>query len=90
MFQGLTKQDLKQLHKIWRKIKGDITVPHQILVVKGKRELEEIFQASVHFKYTREILQALDHAKSNYHEFTGISMLDDIISHKRIFFNNYR
>ena len=90
MFQGLSKQHLKQLHKKWKKIYGSITVPHHSLVAKGKKELEAIFQGPVQYKYSREILQALDYARSNYHFITGRSMLDDIISHKRIDFNDYR
>lgn len=90
MFQGLSKQHLKQLHKKWKRIYGTITVPSHSLIAKGRKELEAIFHGSVHSKYTREILQALDYARNHYHFLTGASMLDDIISHKRIDFNDYR
>lgn len=90
MFQGLSKQELKQLHKKWKRIYGTITVPHHSLVVNGRKELEMIFQGPVQFKYTREMLQALDYARSTYHFLTHRSMLDDIVSHKRIDFNDYR
>ena len=43
MFQGLSKQHLKQLHKKWKRIYGTITVPNHSLVAKGRKELEAIF-----------------------------------------------
>ena len=90
MFQGLSKQHLKQLHKKWKKIYGSITVPHHSLVAKGKEELEAIFQGQLQYKYCREILQVLDYARSKKHFISGRSMLEDLISDKRIVFNNYR
>ncbi|MCY9373428.1 hypothetical protein [Bacillus haynesii] len=91
MMQGLSEQVLKKIHAQEGKIRGTKNVPDNILVANAKKELEEIFSGGrrVNPKYARETLIALNYARENHHFTTGRSMLDDIINHKRIVFNNY-
>ncbi|WP_225230246.1 hypothetical protein [Ureibacillus galli] len=65
-------------------------VPHYNLEEAARRKLEEIFDAgNVHNKYARETLIALQYCSNHHHYLTDALLLDDIVNHKRIVFNNY-
>ncbi|WP_096271653.1 hypothetical protein [Paucisalibacillus globulus] len=87
---GLSVRDLKKIHAQWRKMHhGTINIPHRSAVVSVKKELEQIIPGRVHTKWAKELLIAKIYAMNHYHYKTGASMLDDIISNKKIIFNNY-
>ncbi|MGN7311553.1 hypothetical protein ACTHQ4_10695 [Alkalicoccobacillus gibsonii] len=92
MLKDLSEKHLRKIHLQEKKIGGIKNVPHYSLIASTKKELEAIFLGSgrINPKYAKETLIALDYAKNHYHYITGFSMLNDIVTHQKIVFNNYR
>lgn len=84
-----SKQTLKKVHALWKKINGTVTIPHHNFVSKAKRALEEIFHGAVQFKYSSEMLIALKYCSNHHHYLTDALLLNDIVNQKRVVFNNY-
>lgn len=84
-------EQIKKLHSKWKLMNEEtVTFPHQNFVSKAKEALEEVFTGLVQLKYSGEVLVLLKYSHNVYHFNTGVSLLDDIVSKKRIVFNNYR
>ncbi|NLZ76104.1 MAG: hypothetical protein GX914_06345 [Erysipelotrichia bacterium] len=80
---------IRKVHEQEKKIRERKNLAHHNLVVVAKRKLEEILDGGVQAKYARETLTAFEYAESHNHFQTGASMLDDIITHQKIDFNDY-
>lgn len=80
---------IRKIHSQEKKIRGVKNVPHCDLEETARRKLEEIFNAGVHSKYAREVLTVLEYSNNHNHYKTDALLIDDIVNHKRIVFNNY-
>ncbi|MCT6684609.1 hypothetical protein N0B21_20725 [Bacillus velezensis] len=80
---------IRKAHSQEKKIRGVKNVPHYDLEETARRKLEEILDGGVQYKYARETLIALQYCSNHHHYLTDALLIDDIVSHKRITFNNY-
>ncbi|GLJ04295.1 hypothetical protein [Bacillus sp. YKCMOAS1] len=91
LLQGeYSARTIRKVHGQERKIRGIKNIPHYDLEETARKKLEEIFNAGkVYGKYARETLCALQYCSNHHHYLTDSLLIDDIVDHKRIVFNNY-
>lgn len=88
---NLSEDSLRKIYAQEKKITGMKKLPHNSLIAAVLPVMESKYSGigKIHPSYIEKVLTGLDYAKSHREYRTGRTMLEDIVSGQRLYFNDY-